>query len=182
MRLLIGLLVFFTPLFSTGQSLSLDDLIKIQKMDIRKVNDFLTTKGWEYDGITKRNADSIHDKIKWAHSVSYYQGKKHVIASLVYLSDDTEERAGYDNYIEFMTVDKNIVNEIKAQIKKYNMSLIKTYTEDDYLELCYRGQNYTICVTSFKKLIDRPAAYRFELTTNLFFKQRELMHELGALE
>lgn len=141
---LVALFSFSFNTFSlktNGQGLSLEELIKIQKMKPTKVNDYLTKKEWIYSSSDKNEDYSI---VTWRYSERALTANAYPEFFLYESSEGDKD----DNYLKYYIYSNEVYSSIKSDIERLNLKEVDSSIEDDHLVSVYKGGGYHIILTA----------------------------------
>lgn len=148
---LIALTIYFIPILSYSQNLSLVDLEKIcSKKNWESVNEYLNKRGWEYYE-SKKGETYEYDVIVWSHNRSRYNDEAEAWFNLFTYQNKPSKL----NYYFF---NKPSYNQIQKSIKYNNYSLIDSEIRDNEIISKYSNSNYILTITTEKTKSDYEAS------------------------
>jgi hypothetical protein len=119
----IILLIIF-PIIGYSQSLNVDELIKLRKMNKEDISNHLTNTNWQYGGFNEQQHWWKSDNDMLMLELAYNNG---------------------DNIIHLIAKTDSLNVSIKKQITNYKMqNIVSKKTQDGILYEVFVGKNYTI--------------------------------------
>lgn len=137
-----------------AQILSLDQLVNLQTKDLEYVNEFLVSRGWQFDS-SEAETDEDMGKAIWGYGKSDFDPEKAVAWFYLIYSP------GYESVIRYQTHNKSHYTSIKNRIAALGMKLVDSQIVDDGLYSVYLGKNYAIKVISSSSRDSAVAKYIF---------------------
>jgi hypothetical protein len=151
------LLLCVAPSSSTAQLLGLQDLIQLQQNDFVKINDLITSKGWEFSHSKKSELDK-YNTVSWAYQKNDYG------EAIGWLTLYTDE--GSENILSYQIHSGDIYNAIKNQISSLGMRVINSSIKDNEISSVFQGKHYTITITITSDEDNANPQYLIGLLTN----------------
>jgi hypothetical protein len=140
MKKILTLLFFCSSLTNYSQNLTLDELIGLRKKDIANVEEYLTTKGWEFLS-SNEGTDGAFNKAMFTFNKSLYDDKAD--AFFTYLNSNSTGRIRIN--LQVHKLEK--YNAYLARIKSYGCKLIDSSISDGEIQKVYQGATTTFMVS-----------------------------------
>jgi hypothetical protein len=133
-------LLFCFSVTNYSQNLTLDELISLRKKDIANVEEYLTTKGWEFLS-SNEGIDGAFNKASFTFNKSPYDDKAD--AFFTYLNSNITGRIR----VNFQVHKLEKYNAYLARIKSYGCKLIDSSISDGEIKKVYQGATTTFIVS-----------------------------------
>lgn len=145
-------LIMVVQSFVQGQSLTFDELIKINTIDFVSVDEYLSPKGWILEQMPPKK-----DSIIWQAWLfdSHYNGSKIKSISEVTISC----RYGETPTIRYATSDRRYFDAIKTRCSLYKMEQQGVISNDDGIGSLYYGANYQLEILISPLSDEKPTRY-----------------------
>ncbi len=137
-----------------AQNLSLDQLVSLQTKDLEYVNEFLVSRGWQFDS-SQAETDDKMGRAVWAH------GKSNFDPEIAEAWFDLVYSPGYESTIRYQTHNKTQYTVIKNRMAALGMKLLSSEIVEDGLLSVYLGNYFAIKITSSSSRDSAVATYIF---------------------
>lgn len=139
-----------------AQNLSLDQLVSLQSKDLEYINEYLVSRGWQFDSSEAETEEDMGRAI-WAYGKSDFEPEKATAwFNLIY-------SPGYESTILYQTHNKSQYTLIKNRIAALGMKLFRSQIVEDGLISVYLGKNYAVKVVSSSSEGSAVAKYIFTI-------------------
>lgn len=159
-------IVILSNFIGYAQNLTIDELVDLRKKDLGQVEEYLSTKGWEYlQGDTGGFGEL--DSATFSYSKSQYNNKAESFITYSYSQLSETKR------IQIQIHEVEIYNKYLNRIKSYGCKLIKSTMEDGILIKYYQGKTTTFQILVGTQVDDfeaKHSIYSIRLISNEDYK------------
>lgn len=135
MKKIFTLFLIFTSFFCFSQNVTLNELLSLRKKDVAGVDEYLTTKKWEFIEAEEPGSKSLG-------MLSYAYKKNYDDTAESFLNYFYSDYSGM-NRILIQISNKSVLNSYINQIKAWGGKLYNSYVEDGNIVKIYRGSTIT---------------------------------------
>ena len=132
------LIAFLYAINITSQNLTLSEVLKVRKMSIGEVEEYLTKKKWKFFGGDEPSKDDL-GVLNFAYNVGLNDRAECWL--YYYFSDESDLKR-----IAIETLDEKKYNEYLNQIKKWGGKMIDSKFEEKEIVKIYKGSTMTYVI------------------------------------